>query len=88
MSNFLRTRKRMGVIKERKEVKYRMKQIYKIMDELDSIAPIIYKNETNWNEENIVEIAEKYTNRKLEKLEQMLLLGKLQNIKDGKADNK
>lgn len=80
MSNFLHRGKREAKIAQNKEVKQRMKHIYDIMDELDDTAKRIYHAGVIWNEDNIQEVAQKYTDIKIESMEGFLLLGKLQNL--------
>lgn len=90
MSNFLKQGARANNAAEKKETKQRLKEIYKIMDTLDEIAPKIYKEE-EWAEDNVITLAAKYTDINIGGLEKMLLLGKLENIReglDGKANNK
>ncbi len=85
MSSYMKKGKRLNSITESIEVKKRMKYVYAIMGELDDVAAEIYKAKEDWTEENIVEVASKYTKLKIEGLESMLLLGKLQNIKDNET---
>ena len=68
-------------------VKKHIKEIYKIMGELETITPSIYQDnkDVEFTEDNIDEIAIKYTNRKLENLERFILLGKLQLLKDAET---
>lgn len=79
MSNMLRKGKRIQAAKDNKEVKHRMKDIYRILSDLDDVAKEIIKNEpdTVIDENNIKEIASKYTDRTIEGLETMILLSKL-----------
>ena len=78
MSNFLKKGKRDAVRKKNKEIKYRTKEFYKILRELDEVAHTIVKDKIEVSEDNIVNIASKYTTRKIENLEKLVLLGKIQ----------
>jgi DUF1009 family protein len=82
MSSFLKRGERQMKLKIRKEVKSRIKQVYYIMDELDDVANMIYNAGDEYNEENIAEVAGKYTDLKIEGLETLMLLGKLKTKQD------
>ena len=88
MSNFSKTGKREQVRESKREVKKRMRAVYKIMDELEEVATAIDLANEEWTEENIIEIAANHTDLKLDGLEKLLLLGKLQTRKDAKNHNK
>ena len=88
MSNFSKTGKREQVRESKREVKKRMRAVYKIMDELEEVATAIDLADEEWTEENIIEIAANHTELKLDGLEKLLLLGKLQTRKDAKNHNK
>lgn len=88
MSNFSKTGKREQVREGKREVKKRMKAVYKIMDELEEVATAIDLADEEWDEDNILEIAANHTELKLDGLEKLLLLGKLQRRKDAKNHNK
>jgi hypothetical protein len=77
MSNFLKRGQRTKAIAEKKELKYRTKEFYKILGELDVVAEKIKDSGIEVNEDNIVEEAAKYTDRKIESMERFLLLGKI-----------
>ena len=78
MSSFLKRGKRAEVRKKNKEIKHRTKEFYKILRELDEVARMIVKKDIEVSEENIQEIAEQFTDRKIENLEKLVLLGKIQ----------
>lgn len=85
MSNFLKRGKRAEDISNKKEIKHRMKDFYKILGTLDDVAKLIdykYKDnkEVKVTEKNIVEIASEFTDRKLEEMEKFILLGKLDQL--------
>jgi hypothetical protein len=88
MSNFSKTGKREQVRESKREVKKRMRAVYKIMDELEEVATAIDLANEEWTEENIIEIAANHTELKLDGLEKLLLLGKLQRRKDAKNNDK
>ena len=88
MSSFLNAGKRAKVRKEKKLVKKHMSAMYRILGEVTEIAQDMHNAKEDWNEENIVEIAAKYTDIELADMEKFLLLGKLQTLKDGvETDN-
>jgi hypothetical protein len=82
MSNFFRKGARASLKKQKKEVQKRIKRIYQIMDELDEVAAKIFRTGKEWSEENIAELAYEFTDLKIEGLETMMLLGKLENLKE------
>lgn len=85
MSSFLKQGLRQQKQKNKREVRKRIKAIYQIMEELDEVAQnIILKEGEVIDENNIEEIASKYTDRKIEGYEKMILLSKLESI--GKVD--
>ncbi len=88
MSNFSKIGKREQVREGKREVKKRMRAVYKIMDELEEVATAIDLANEEWTEENIIEIAANHTDLKLDGLEKLLLLGKLQRRKDAKNNDK
>jgi hypothetical protein len=88
MSNFIKQGLRQQKIKDKKEVKKRIKAIHSIMEELDEVAQaIILKDDEVITEDNIVEIASKYTDRPIEGYEKMILLSKLESIGKVKKEN-
>lgn len=84
MSNFLKKGKRFAKLAEKKEIKKRSKEIYKILADMDKVALAIHENEqdTEFTHDNIEELASKYTSRKIGKLEGNILLSKLYNLKN------
>ena len=85
MSSFGNKGKRSKKVAEKKEATRRMREVYKIMHDLDKVAKDIYINKEEVNEENVLEIASKYTDRKLEGLEKHILLNKL-DVLNGKEE--
>lgn len=77
MSNFLKRGKRIKDVADKKQLKYRTKEFYKIIAELDVVAEKIKASGVKVNEDNIVKEANKYTDRVIDGMEQFLLLGKL-----------
>jgi hypothetical protein len=82
MSSFLKRGQRTKVIAEKKELKHRTKEFYKILGELDIVADKIKDSGVKVTEDNILEETAKYTDRKIESMEKFLLLGKI-----GKYEN-
>lgn len=76
MSNFLKKGKRQATIKNKKEVKQRTKEVYKILNEMEEVAQAMVKEEIIITEDNVVEEAAKYTDREISGLEKFILLGK------------
>ena len=88
MSSFLKQGLRQQKQKDKKEVRKRIKAIYQIMEELDEVAQnIILKEGEVIDENNIEEIASRYTDRKIEGYEKMILLSKLESIGKVNKDN-
>lgn len=87
MSNFSKKGKRLKVVADKKEAVKRMKEVYKIMDDLDLVARDIYYNKETVTEDTVVEIASKYTDRKIEGLEKHILLSKL-DVLNGKEESR
>jgi len=83
MSSFLNKGRRIQKSAYKKEVKQRLKYMYKIMGELDTVAQQIALNHTETTEDNIVERSSEYSDLKIDGFEKMLLLGKLRNIQEG-----
>lgn len=77
MSNFLKRGSRIKARADKKELKQRTKDFYKILAELDVVANKIRESGVDVNEENIVEEAGKYTDREIASTEKFMLLGKL-----------
>jgi len=86
MSNYFRIGKRESIKKQKKDVKKRLKRIYQIMDELDTIAAKIFQSGKECTEDNIIEVASEFTDLRIEGMETMMLMGKLQNLKDHYGD--
>lgn len=82
MSSFLKKGKRQAEAREKKSVGKRIKAIYSIMGEIKSLAKEMFEHEEDWNEDNIVELAANYTDRPIENMEKLMLLGNLQILKD------
>lgn len=81
MSSFAKQQLRKSKKDERKEVKKRINAISRIMAELDAVAEKIVLNETEViTENNISEIASKYSDIKVEGFEKLLLLSKLEQL--------
>ncbi len=84
MSNFFKKGKRLAAAASNKRVKHHTKEFYKIPGELESVAAKItedylYNSKEKVTQDNIVEIASKYTDRTIEDMEKFLLLGKLES---------
>jgi phosphate-selective porin len=79
MSNYLKKGKRAAARKNRIALKKRMKEVYKIMDEMEIVARELYKSEIDISEDNVKEEASKYTERTIGEFEKFMLLGKLQS---------
>jgi hypothetical protein len=74
MSSFLNKGQRLQTKKAKKHVK----EFYKILGELDTIAEKISReSKVEITEDNINEIASKYTNRTIDNMEKMILMAKL-----------
>ena len=85
MSNFLKKGKRIKARADKKELKHRTKDFYKILGELDMVAKKIFIDyegslDSEVTEENIVEIAADYTDREIAAMEKFILLGKLEQL--------
>lgn len=88
MSNFLRRGQRDRIRQEKRKVKQHMKSMYKILGEVKELALTIHNAKEEWTEDNIIDIASKYTEIKIADMEKFLLLGNLQMLKDEiKSDN-
>lgn len=77
MSNFLKRGKRSKAAADKKEVKKRTKEFYKILGELDVVADKMITTGIKITEDNVVKEAAKYTGREIGSMEKFLLLGKL-----------
>ena len=82
MGNFLRKGERQSLKKQKTDVKKRVKRIYQIMDELDTVAALIFMNKEEYTEDNMKDIAEQYTDLTIDGMETMMLMGKLQNLEN------
>lgn len=85
MSSFLKRGQREQVRKDKKELKKRTKDFYKILGTLEDVAKLIYYKykdvkERVVHEDSIVELAAEFTDRKIESLEKFILLGKLEQL--------
>lgn len=85
MSSFLKRGKREQVRKDKKELKQRTKDFYKILGTLDDVAKLIdykYKDskERVVHEDSIVELASEFTDREIGSMEKFILLGKLEQL--------
>lgn len=85
MSNFLRKGKRIKARAEKKELKHRTKDFYKILGTLEDVARLIdykYKDskERVVHEDSIAELAAEFTDREIGSLEKFILLGKLEQL--------
>ena len=89
MSSFSKAGKREMVREDKRNVKKHLKKMYQIMDTLEELSQIIHNEKEDWNEDNIEEVAARYTDITLGDMERFMLLGKLQNLKiqDEAADN-
>ena len=88
MSSFLNKGKRLQKAKDKKEVKKRVKAMYVIMDELDTVASAIYKEHPDVNEDTLKDIVGDFTELKMGEFEQFILLGKLTQLKEYYEKNK
>lgn len=89
MSNFLKKGQRDRVREEKRMVKRHMSSMYRILDEVKELALDIHNAKEEWTEDNIIEIASRYTDIQIADMEKFLLLGNLQMLKDEvKSDNK
>lgn len=76
MSSFLRKGKRL----QNKKAKRHVKEFYKILGELDTVAEkIALEKDLEITEDNIKLIASEYTNRTIDDMEKMILMAKLNN---------
>ena len=88
MSSFAKQQLRKSKQDERKEVKKRIKAINVIVNELDEVAQkILINEEETITEDNIAEIASKYTAIKIEGFEKLILLSKLEQLGKVKKEN-
>ena len=83
MSNYFNKGKRAAAKATNKEMKHRVKDFYKILHELEVVADKITEDyldskEVMVTQDNVIEIAAKYTDRTIEDMEKFLLLGKLE----------
>lgn len=85
MSNFLKRGKRIKARADKKELKHRTKDFYKIIGTLEDVAKLIdykYKDskEVKVTESNIKELAAEFTDREIGTMEKFILLGKLEQL--------
>ncbi len=79
MSSFLKKGERIQVRKKKKEVKHRTKDFYKILNELDDLYERVSEDKElleQITKDNMVELLQPLTDRKIGKLEEFVLLGK------------
>lgn len=81
MSSFLKRGKRIQARADKKELKHRTKDFYKILHELDALARMLAVGELKITEDNVVEEAAKYTTREIADMEKFILLGKIEQYK-------
>lgn len=88
MSSFLNKGIREQKQKQKKEVINRIKSMYGILSELDVVAEEINKNETSEiTEDNLEEIAAKYSDINIGGYEKLILLSKLEELGKVKREN-
>lgn len=80
MSNFLKQGKRKEEAGQKREVRKRMKHVYKILHEMDVVAGRMIESGIIINENNVVEEAAKYTEREIGEYEKFILLGKTHQV--------
>jgi len=84
MSSFLKRGERAQIRSQKKELKHRTKDFYKILGTLDDVAKLIdykYKDsKIRVHENNIEEIAAEFTDREIGSMEKFILLGKLEGL--------
>ena len=77
MSNFLRRGKRVKARAEKKELKKRIKEFYKIIGKIDDTVNIIKDEGLEVNEDNVEEVASVLMGRPIDNMEKLMILGKL-----------
>lgn len=84
MSSFLKQGQRKEQVSKKKIVQKHLKAIYSKLDELNAVALDIIDKEdlSTITEDNIVEVATKYSNISLESYEKSILLSKLEDYKN------
>jgi len=85
MSSFSNIGKRDKVRKEKRMGKKHLKRMYTIMDELDELALDIHNAKEEWTEDNIKDIASQYSDLHIAKMEKIMLLGKLNQLKENET---
>ena len=85
MSNFLKRGSRIKARADKKELKHRTKDFYKILGTLEDVAKLIhYKYKDNKervvHEDSIVELAAEFTDREIGSMEKFILIGKLEQL--------
>lgn len=88
MSSFLKQGQRKEQVKKKKIVQKHLKAIYSKLDELNAVALDIIDKEdlSTITEDNIVEVASKYSDVSLEEYEKSILLSKLEDYKNRVID--
>lgn len=82
MSSFLKSGKRKEGSGKRRETSKHIKNFYKILHDLDIVATKMIESGIIINEDNVIQEASKYTTRKIEGYEKMILLGKTGQVYD------
>lgn len=86
MSSFLAQGERKSVMRQKMQTNKHIKNFYKILNELDLVAQAMIKSGTIITEENIVEQAGLYTDRKIDTYEKNILLSKIGQVYRGLLD--
>lgn len=82
MSSFMKKGKRNSLHADRVKLTKHVAGFYKIMHQMDNVAQLIHENEVDieFTENNIAELASKYTNLPIDRMEANVLLNKLYNL--------
>lgn len=86
MSSFLKRGQREAVKAGKREVKKRIKEVYKIMEEMETLAQYLVANyeEEELTEDKIESIAQEHTERQIGDFERFLLAGKVYSYYENK----
>ena len=87
MSSFNKIGERQKVRDEKRNVKRHMKAMYKIMGEVKALAKDIHESDTEWTEDNIIDVAAEFSDLTISDMEKFLLLGNLQQLQDEVESN-
>jgi len=90
MSNFSKVGKRELDRVDKRKVKRHMSAMYRILGKVKELAKVIHEANEEWTEDNIVEIAAKYSDMQVADMEKFLLLGNLSLLKsedEAKSNN-